>query len=61
MVHCLSRRHREIVSPTAHQEAAQPLAAQDGKWDKEGGLVEPVGRQINNSNISTKTTENTDL
>lgn len=42
MVHCLSGRHREIVAPTVHQGAAQPLAAQDGKWDKEVALAEPV-------------------
>lgn len=42
MVHCLSRRHKEIVAPTVHQGAAQPLVSQDGKRDKEGAQVEPV-------------------
>lgn len=42
MVHSLSRMHRGIVAPTVHQGVGQPLAAQDGKRDKEGALVEPI-------------------
>lgn len=47
MVHCLSHRHMETAAPTVHRGPAQPLVAQDGKWDKGGALVEPVRNKNN--------------
>lgn len=52
MVHSPLHRNREIVVPTIHRGAGQPLVAQDEKWDKDGALVEPVW----NRNITTHKT-----